>query len=40
MSPEVLLEPVAVWRQEGVPFYVLLAGEASALGSGLPFISG
>jgi hypothetical protein len=30
----------AVWRNEGVRFYVLLTGEASALGSDQPVISG
>jgi RNAse (barnase) inhibitor barstar len=36
----VLTEAADYWRDAGVPFYVLLAGDASALGSDLPVISG
>jgi RNAse (barnase) inhibitor barstar len=37
---EVLFDAAQFWREAGVPFYVLLAGEASELGSDLPVISG
>jgi RNAse (barnase) inhibitor barstar len=35
----VLMDAAAFWREEGVPFYVLLAGEGRELGSDLPAIS-
>jgi RNAse (barnase) inhibitor barstar len=37
---DVLSEAAASWQEEDLPFYALLVGEASALGSGLPAISG
>jgi len=40
MLLDVLFDATAFWREEEVPFYVLLAGAASGLGSDLPVISG
>lgn len=39
MLLDVLVDGVTYWREQDVPFYVLLAGEASVLGSDLPVIS-
>jgi RNAse (barnase) inhibitor barstar len=39
MLLDVLADAVTFWREQDVPFYVLLAGEASVLGSDLPVIS-
>jgi RNAse (barnase) inhibitor barstar len=40
MLLDVLTDATAFWQDDGVPFYVLLAGDASTLGSDLPVISG
>jgi hypothetical protein len=40
MLLDVLTDAATFWQDDGVPFYVLLAGDASTLGSALPVISG
>ena len=39
MLVDVLSDASGYWRDAGVPFYVLLAGDATGLGSDLPCIS-